>query len=337
MKHQIRLSTAAALILVGIACGSPPPGSTGADTDEATPRSVVARVNGQPIPKSRLDAIIEAERLHQGRDSVTFDAADADLTLHRRREALRLAIRAELVYQAAVEHGLTVAEDDVDRRLQVARSQFPSEAEFLQHLDSAGTTEDALRAEARRRLLMQAYANTVTDSIEIDETAVEALVQDEPSHLQIGEQVRVAHILVRLRPGDSAERRRVAREKIEQAHARVLAGEDFAELARHYSESPLAERGGDMGYLPRGRMLPEFEDVAFAIPVGQVSEVFETPHGLNVVKVLDRKRSDPVSLEEMRTGLLLVLAREQSSHALREHVDQLEQRSEIEILDPELR
>jgi parvulin-like peptidyl-prolyl isomerase len=141
--------------------------------------------------------------------------------------------------------------------------------------------------------------------------------------------VRAAQILVRLRPGDSEEKRRAARAKIEEAYRRAAAGEDFAALARQYSESPLAERGGDMGYIPRGRMLSGFEDVVFATPVGEITPVFETPHGFNVVKVLDHDTSRKPGFGEVETGLLLVLARERRDEVLRDHVDELVRRARI--------
>jgi parvulin-like peptidyl-prolyl isomerase len=141
---------------------------------------------------------------------------------------------------------------------------------------------------------------------------------------------------VRLRPDDSEERRRQAREKIDEAWSRARAGEDFAELARLYSESPLAERGGDMGFIPRGRMLPEFEDVVFATGVGEITPVFETAYGFNVVKVLDRKEAGSRSSEEAKTGLMLILAREKKDQVLHEHVEELMRQADIRILDPTL-
>ncbi len=91
-----------------------------------------------------------------------------------------------------------------------------------------------------------------------------------------------------------------------------------------------------MGFIRRGRMLPEFEDVVFETPPGQLTPIFETPHGFNLVRVVERKEGPAKSAEEVRTGLLLVLAREQKNRTLHDHVDELEARAEIRILDPRL-
>jgi len=329
--------TLAALLVLTVGCqGSPSSGDGDGDAYEAGGRGderVVAEVNGRPIRASQLEGIVQAERLR-------FDSHSGDLTadeeLELRRESLDLAIRGELVYQAAIDSGMTVPAEAIEEQLRVARSQFASEAGFLAYLHEAGTTTDDLRREARRRLLMEAYARTVTEGLEIDASRAEELYEQRAEQIQDGAQIRVAQILVRLRPDDSEERRRAGRQKIDEAWTRADAGEDFAELARLYSESPLAERGGDMGFFPRGRMLPEFEDVVFATGVGEITPIFETAHGFNVVKVLDRTEARGRSMEEVKTGLMLVLTRDKQHQVLHEHVEELMRQADIRILDPTL-
>jgi len=310
---------------------APPPEAQAADPG---PERIVAEVNGQPIHAGQLDEVWQAGRLLPD-PAPPPGAADADDGA-RRREALELVINGELIHQAALARDIDVSEAAIDEQLQVARSQFVSEEEFQQHLDAAGLTTDTLRARAARRLRMRAYVETVTADLRIDEAEARRLYEAQRERFVEEDQVRVAQILVRLRPGDSEERRRTARRKIDAAHRRAIAGEDFAALAREYSESPLAQRGGDLGYFPRGRMLQEFEEVVFATPTGRITPVFETPHGLNVAKVLDRRAAAPSSFEEVKTGLLMVLAREQRDDALRQEVERLRALATVRILDERL-
>jgi peptidyl-prolyl cis-trans isomerase C len=330
-----RAAMLVALLVSTVGCqDSSAPGSVDAyEAGGSSDEKVVAEVNGRPIRASRLEAIVDAERLR-------FDSHPGDLSdeeeLELRRESLDLAIRGELVYQAAIDRGMTVPAEDIEEQLRVARSQFASEEEFLAYLHEAGTTTDDLRREARRRLLMEAYASSVTKDLEGDASRARALYEERADQFLSGGEIRVAQILVRLRPEDTDERRRVARQKIDEAWSRVQAGEDFAELAREYSESPLAERGGDMGFIPRGRMLPEFEDVVYATEVGEITPVFETAHGYNVVKVIERKDSRPRSFEEVKTGLMLVLTRDKKDEVLHEHLEELLRQADVRILDPVL-
>jgi parvulin-like peptidyl-prolyl isomerase len=340
-RKAIRLSSGPLWILLAILAasfgcrGSTPSQGDGAyEAGGRDDEAIVAEVNGRPIRAGQLESIVEAERLR--RDAIPGELSDQE-ELELRRESLELAIRGELVYQAAIEQGLTVPAEKIEEQLQVARSQFASEEEFLAYLHEAGTTTDDLRREARRRLLIEAYAASVTGEFQPDAQRARELYERQADQFLEEPQVRVEQILVRLRPEYTEEQRRAARAKIEEAWSRVQAGEDFAEVAREVSESPLAEGGGDMGFIPLGRMLPEFDDVVFATPVGGVTPIFETAHGFNVVKVLERREPHRRSFEDVKTGLMLVLAREQKDHALSEHVDALERAAAVQILDPQLR
>lgn len=317
---------------LAMGCGGPAPDS--AALDEPVLERVVAEVNGVPIFAGRVEKACEADRLLLGAQGEAV-APREDLEL--RRQALDLIIAGELLYQAARAEGLRVPEDEIDLQLEVIRSQFASGEEFADYLESAGSSPGRLRGEVERRLLLEAYADTVTGELNLGDAEARGIYEAQKNRFMGEEQVRAAQILVRVRPADPAARRAEARARIEEARRRALAGEDFAALAREYSESPAAPRGGDLGFFPRGRMLPEFEDVVFSLPVGTVSPVFETPHGFNLVKVLERKQAAVRPYEEVKTELLMVLARERKDKALRERVEALRATADIRILDPDLR
>lgn len=102
-------------------------------------------------------------------------------------------------------------------------------------------------------------------------------------------EVRAAHIL--LRPdGPTAADTAATREEIEALRARIVAGEDFGTLARQYSEDPgSGAQGGDLGWFGGGRMVPQFEQAAFALQPGELSGVVQTQFGLHLVQLTDRR------------------------------------------------
>lgn len=111
------------------------------------------------------------------------------------------------------------------------------------------------------------------------------------------EQVKARHILFSLRPqagqATSPDKERV-RKRALQVLQRLRAGEDFATLAKEYSDDPgTKENGGDLGYFPRGRMVKEFEEMAFSLSPGQMSDLVETTYGFHIIKVED-KRTAPL-------------------------------------------
>jgi len=105
-----------------------------------------------------------------------------------------------------------------------------------------------------------------------------------------GAEVRARHILFRV-PSDAAPAVRDSIVKLaQQIRARAAGGEDFAKLAQQYSQDTSAPQGGDLGYFGRGRMVAPFEEAAFKLQPGQISDVVESPFGYHVIKVEDRRQ-----------------------------------------------
>jgi peptidyl-prolyl cis-trans isomerase C len=108
-----------------------------------------------------------------------------------------------------------------------------------------------------------------------------------------GATIKARHVLLRL-PGDATPAQRDSVTKLAQAiRDRARKGEDFANLAKQYSQEPGAQQsGGDLGFFGKGQMVAPFEQAAFAMKVGDVSDVVETPFGLHIIKVEDKKLAD---------------------------------------------
>ncbi len=146
-----------------------------------------------------------------------------------------------------------------------------------------------------------------------------------------GEQVRARHVLL-LRP-DNASPAEVdaVRRQIVEIRDRAQAGNaaTFAELARTYSDDEgSAQRGGDLDWFPRGMMVPEFENVAFSLEPGEVSDVVETAFGFHVIRVEDRMVPD---LDEIWEELRYQIQMERSQVAEADYVTRLEEPARIEI------
>jgi len=101
-------------------------------------------------------------------------------------------------------------------------------------------------------------------------------------------EIRASHILISTAKLD-AKGKAKAKEKIDSLLKQIRAGVSFEELAKAHSDCPSRINGGDLGYFDRGKMVKEFEDVAFALKIGEVSDVVETPYGYHIIKLTDRK------------------------------------------------
>lgn len=326
IRHRSSVTTVAALVLaLAAGCSSEEPERAGAGR-------VIARVNGVELTAGDLDRAMDVESVLwlSGGDAGAAVAGPAEL----RRRSFDMLLADELMRQAALARGIEVAPAEIDAQLAAVRSQLPDDEAFREHLAQAGLTEDRLREEMRRRLLVRRFAEMVTASLTLDEMEARAIWQREPGRFLTDEQVRVAWLLVAAGPEATPAEREAARREAEQALRKARAGTPFAELVREHSDAPAKD--GDLGSIGRGRMHPAFDRVVFATPAGEITPVFETPMGFNVVQVIERREPAPRPYEEVASSLLAVMARERRMEALREEAERLRRAATIEVLDPQL-
>jgi len=121
------------------------------------------------------------------------------------------------------------------------------------------------------------------------------------------QRVKVRHILIRAEAKDT-ETSAKARKKAESIHEEALKGKDFPQLAKQYSEDPgTKDQGGDVGYVTRGQLVPEFEQEAFSLKVGEISQVIQTPYGFHILKVDDIQEAKVEPLEKVKDQIATFL------------------------------
>jgi len=138
------------------------------------------------------------------------------------------------------------------------------------------------------------------------------------------EQVRARHILFKVASSASAEQEAQVRTRAEAVLAALRNGEDFATLAKQYSEdTATAEQGGDLGYFPRGQMVAPFEEAAFSLPVGQLSDVVRTPFGWHILRVEDKREAETKPLAEVESEIQDKIREDKARDAAAAFVDDL--------------
>jgi len=130
---------------------------------------------------------------------------------------------------------------------------------------------------------------------------IESYYNANVQQFQTPEQVRASHILLKTEGKDEAAVRTQAEDVLKQAKA---PGADFAALAKKYSEDDGSKAtGGDLDYFPKGRMVPEFEQAAFAMQPGQISDLVKSQFGFHIIKVVDKKPATTRTLDEVRAQI----------------------------------
>ena len=147
----------------------------------------------------------------------------------------------------------------------------------------------------KRELLTRYAMSKVMDQANVSLEEAEAFYKDNMSRFLQEESLNARHIL----NGDL--------DKATEAYKKIKDGMDFAEVANEYSVCPSKARGGELGYFTKGKMVPEFEEVAFSLEVGEISEPVETKFGYHIIEVTDRKPAGIKSFEEVKDEIVAAI------------------------------
>ena len=141
------------------------------------------------------------------------------------------------------------------------------------------------------------------DKVKLSEDDLKGYYEDNIDMFTQEKEVKASHILFRVPPNATPEEQEKIKEKAESVLEMAKKGEDFAKLAREYSDDPSKENGGDLGYFKRGRMIKEFEDAAFSLKKGEISGLVKTSYGYHIIKVDDIKEKKVKPFDEVKAQI----------------------------------
>jgi peptidyl-prolyl cis-trans isomerase D len=161
-----------------------------------------------------------------------------------------------------------------------------------------------------------------TQQVQISAKEIESYYQNNQEKFGQPKSVKVRHILIKAEV-KNPEALAQARKKAESIRQDVLKGKDFAQLAKEYSEDPgTKNQGGDLGYITRGQVVPEFEEAAFSLKVGGISNIIQTPYGLHIVKVDEIQESKVEPLDKVKGKILDLLQKRKAREVAYDEADQ---------------
>ena len=274
----------AALILAGLA----PMNKVSAQETGFVVDEIVAKVDNYIVLKSEVD------RMYQ--DYLTNGNSPSQSA---RCEILALVTRNKLMLAKAEIDSVLVLDAEVDdntqRRMDIILAQSgrtPLELEELY-----GKTLEQIRSELRDQIREQMIVQKMEEEITADLSVTPAEVKrffnriPKDSLPYFSASVEVAQIVKEAKVSD--EQKAITRNQLLDIRSRILANENFAELARKYSNDPsVLSNDGEMGWVGRGRMVPEYEAVAFRLKPGEVSMPFESPFGMHIMQLIERRGNE---------------------------------------------
>ncbi len=288
---------------------------------------VTAKVNGTDITK---DVILRD--LQRTIDSYSDRGMKLtpDQVKTAAKKAIDDAISRTLLVQKGKELGIAVTPDALDKELKTIKASFKSDAVFEHTLADSGMTMDQYKQELREDLVMnEVIQKEIAAKIQVPEKEIKAYYDNNPEKFRVPDKVRASVILIKVPANSPAAKEHEARKQLESIKQRIESGTDFAAMARKFSQDSLASKGGDLGYFAKKQMLPAFSKRAFALKVGEVSEIFQTKHGLHILKVTDRKQGETRSFESQKEKIRKSLTDKKTVQATRNYVKNLKKKADL--------
>jgi peptidyl-prolyl cis-trans isomerase C len=287
--------------------------------------AVVARVNGQDVKKEDFEMLVR--NLEMG----------GPIPAERRDEILRQQLERLITYtvlrQEITKRNITVPDAELDQQLNAMRSQFQNEDDFKKALAARSMTIERLRDDARVDMcITRMLDGEVATAEPATDDEVKQFYEKNPDKFKQGEAVRASHILLLVDEKADDVTRKKARTQIDAILARAKKGEDFAELARAHSQDGSAAQGGDLNFFTRGRMVPEFEQAAFALQPGQISDVVTTQYGYHVIKVTERRAPTMLPLDKVSPQVKQYLTNQKKQQKADAFVADLRKHAKVEVL-----
>lgn len=316
MKQVLRLIPLAAVLLT-------------LGTDALGAEDLVAKVNGVGITREEFDRNWKVYMKQRGIPSGHADKSGG--VDEFKKELLGIMVDQELLYQDAQKKGYGADEKQVDEELAKSGQGFPSPEEFDKALAQNGLTRASYSDFLKRRLSVDKMLREgIAKDLAVTDAEIDEYYSGNPDQFASPEQIRARHILIKVDAGADEAQKTAARKKIEEVLSKAKGDADFAELAKEYSEGPSAPRGGDLGLFTRGRMVPPFEEAAFALKPGEVSGVVETRFGYHIIKVEERKEAGTISKEEATDRIREFLSQRKVAEAVTDRIKVLKEEAKIE-------
>jgi peptidyl-prolyl cis-trans isomerase C len=320
MNHELKniLKTVLCLVMV---CAFPHV-TAAEEIDES---GKVAVVNGTVISQEQFDR--ELLQVTKVLDESGTSLSDDDMAVIKDK-VLENIIKYELLYQECQKEGVEIDGSEINKKIDEQRSQFSSDDEFHQRLKDLGKDESLLKTQieknlAIQRLINQKFKPTVTDS------EAKKYYNANPDEFKQEERVRASHILIKVDADDYQSKKDAAKKQIEGILERVRNGEDFAELAQKYSDCPSSQQGGDLDFFSKGQMVKPFEETAFAMGPGDISDIVETEFGYHIIKVTDKQ--GPRTFDEAKDDIKRTLGKQKIADSYSKFYADVRSKAKIDV------
>ena len=297
--------------------------------DKKTPGDKVAAVNGVSISQVEFDRELD---FFVKRVAARGQQVSESEMVKIKGEVLENIVEREVLFQESKKKGIQIKPEAISEQLKSIKARYPNEEEFSKMLGNLKMTESDIKLQIERGMAIQQLIDKeVTEKIKVTDEETKSYFDANPDMFQQPEQIKASHILIKVDTKATDAQKAEARKKINEVQKKVKKGEDFATLAKTYSEGPSAPNGGDLGYFRRNsNLVKPFKDAAFKLEVNETSDIVETQFGYHLIKVVDKQPAKKLTYAEVKDQLNEHLKKSKMSAEVNAYIIGLKKDAKIE-------
>ncbi|MBK9170524.1 MAG: peptidylprolyl isomerase [Bryobacterales bacterium] len=276
-------------------------------------------VNGETIEDAVVRQEASAMRPRYEEMMAGMDPVEREMQL--RDWSRENVIERVLLRQAAVADPEPVPAEAVEQMVERARAQSSGQP-------GCAIDEDEIRREAETQLKVERLVARITTKVSPPrQKDLTEYYRKHQEQFWSPETIRAAHIVKHVNGAGEEE---AALAVLRDVKAQLDAGGDFAALADQFSDCP--GKGGDLGYFPRGEMVEEFEKAVFELDVNQTSDIFRSPFGFHIARLLDRRPAGHRPLNDVREEVEAAVLQAKRDKVFEQYLDKLRAGAKVEII-----
>lgn len=276
----------------------------------------LAEVNKSGITSNQLqNAFLNAISQY---DDKTLSSLDQAAIASFKKNILNQLIDYELLYQQAQKEKIKISNEQINSQIDQIKDNFSSPEEFDGALKANNITLTKLKEDIKRQLMINSVLENTKNQVSVSDEELLEYYNTHKESLFEPEQVHARHILV--------ETEEEANMLLKQLKEGII---DFAELAKEKSTGPSAPSGGDLGFFAKGQMVKEFEDAAFSLEPGEISNVVKTQFGYHIIKCEEKKAAYSPTFEEAKEQISNILSSQRENEAISGLISKLREEAVI--------
>ena len=299
---------------------------------------VIAKGKGVSVKRGQLDeALISIKSTAVARGQTI----PPEQMTRIEQDVLERLVQIQLLLAKANDDDKTKGKETSERRFESIKTRAGTEEALNRQLKSVGMSQEDLHS----KMTEEATAEAVLErelKINVADDEVKKFYDENPSRFEQPEMVRASHILLGTRDQTTGaeltdEQKSAKRKQMEGILKRARDGEDFAKLAKEFSEDPGSKDKGGEYTFPRGQMVPEFEAAAFTLNTNQVSDIVTTQFGYHIIKMSEKIPAKKVELAKVSSDIKDYLKQQVTQKQLPDYVGKLKKDAGVQILDEKLK